>query len=144
MIKKTSVKINHLIKQKLWLLSEGNCFRNQMINLCAFQQLTKEKEVSFEYESGSLETLIKMVDTEGGATLIPELAAIEMRKKQQSQIKDIDDHEKPLREISLAYSRSFAKKRLIRYLEKSITENLPKQMLEAKGNVLSIYLPDRE
>ena len=48
---------------RLWLLEEGHCFRNQVFNLC---QLKKQEPSSFSYEAGSIETLINLVDHNKG------------------------------------------------------------------------------
>ena len=42
------------------------------MNLCEMRG-TQHKNLPFDFESNSLETLMKIVDREGGFTLIPEL-----------------------------------------------------------------------
>ncbi len=138
-LSKKAISIEELINHKLWLLNEGNCFRDQTINLCASDQINNN-EISFEYESGSLNTLIKMVDIEGGATLIPELAVLDLDKEKVKQVRDIKSTKIPLREVSIVYSRRQAKKRIIKHLKKSIMDNVPQSMIEAKGEVLDIYV----
>lgn len=64
-----SISIEQLQNMRPWLLSQGNCLRTQMINFCNL----KSSEVnSWSYEGGSLSLLVKMVQQEGGYTLIPE------------------------------------------------------------------------
>lgn len=46
---------------------------NQVVNLCEMSA-SQHKNLPFEFESNSLETLMRIVDVEGGFTLIPELA----------------------------------------------------------------------
>ena len=59
----------------LWLLEEGHCLRNQILNLCELRR--KELETSnLEYVTGSIETLKKMVDMNNGITILPELAIV--------------------------------------------------------------------
>jgi LysR family transcriptional regulator, hydrogen peroxide-inducible genes activator len=53
-----------------WLLSKGNCLRTQMIHFCGLKK--DETSLSWDYEGGNLELLIKMVDMNGGYTLVPE------------------------------------------------------------------------
>ncbi len=115
----------------IWLLSEGHCFRSQVLNLCTFQP---KKETSLSFESGSIETLCKLIDREGGFTLIPELAAEEM--SQQDQVKSFTN-EAPLREVSLVFSRRYTKEHIIKLLQKAIQEAVPLEMLDIqRGHIV--------
>lgn len=118
-----SISIQDLQQQSFWLLSQGHCFRDQVVNLCALNQ---QKNLPFEYESNSLEGLQRLVDKEGGFTLIPELATLP--KKQH--IQEIEAP-KPLREVSLVYVRNFAKRKVLQLLSDSIKAAVPPHMLEA-------------
>lgn len=71
-----AVPAAHLETRDMWMLTEGNCFRDQVINLCALRGNMPMHNL--KYESGSIETLRKMVDVEGGYTLMPELAVLEL------------------------------------------------------------------
>ncbi len=64
----TSIKTNQLMEQKPWLLSQGNCLRSQMMEFCKVNLDLKE---DWSFEGGNIELLIKMVDINGGYTLIP-------------------------------------------------------------------------
>lgn len=58
----------NLPPEQMWILKEGHCIPNGGINLC------EDKEIGNHiYEAGSIDTLIKIVDRNGGYTIIPEL-----------------------------------------------------------------------
>lgn len=118
----------HLLEDKLWLLSEGNCFRNQAINLCS-THARYNKHLSFDYESGSLETLKRIVDLEGGATILPEWAS-EMLCEGSFQNIRVFKNDNSVREISLVYTRNFAKARLLKVLEEMVKASVPSTLLE--------------
>ena len=122
--KMLSIQQADVASPDLWLLSEGHCFRSQMLNLCSYQQ-GKEHDLPFNYSSGSLETIKKIVDVEGGFTLLPELA----REENSKGIRHFEPPV-PLREVSLIYSRNFVKKRLLELLSAEIKESVPKEMLD--------------
>lgn len=130
---KSEIPSDALIGEDLWLLNEGHCFRNQMINLCKFRQDAPSKALlPFEYESGSIEALKRLVDKEGGFTLLPELAL----PQKQDNIKSLGPAP-PLREVSLAYVRNFAKTRLLELLKEEIIDSLPQEMLNPqRGQVV--------
>ncbi|WP_114313850.1 hydrogen peroxide-inducible genes activator [Thermus caldifontis] len=53
-----------------WILSEGHCFRDQVLSVC---RPSRERR-KVEFQSGDLETLILLVEEVGGLTLLPEVA----------------------------------------------------------------------
>ena len=60
----------------LWLLSEGHCFRDQVLQACG--RAPENGSVHPQFESGSLETLVHLVRHSGGMTLLPALATHHM------------------------------------------------------------------
>lgn len=137
-VQENYIEIDQLLDNKLWLLEEGNCFRNQTFNLCNIDQV-KYKDIHFRYESGNLQTLMKMVDFEGGATLIPQLAADDLSEERKERLRFIS-RSHPVREVSTVYSRKFGKLDLIRRLQEEIRASLPSEILNnAAENVVGIY-----
>jgi LysR family hydrogen peroxide-inducible transcriptional activator len=116
------------------LLSDGHCFRDQVINLCSFVG-TADSPLPFHFEAGSLETLMNIVDKEGGMTLIPELAKLNMSEKKLGNVKSFTNF-KPLREVSLVYSRHFAKYKLINLLWREIREAIPSEFQDEKRGTI--------
>ena len=108
----------------LWLLSEGHCFRNQMLRICASGQ-NQCVYPNIRFESGSLETLIKLVNTNSGFTLLPQMAVDGLTSEETAR--HIRPFAKPVptREVSLVYNRSFLKETIINALETCIIDNLP-------------------
>lgn len=129
-----SIDVEQMKHKRIWLMSNGNCFRNQVVNLCELKE--DKDEAKFKYESASIETLIKLVENEGGITLIPELAANAMTPRRQLSVKPFK-HINPVREVSLITNRIFVKKRMIEALEEGIKKSLPKDMLaRERGEVV--------
>lgn len=94
--KKKYLEHEDIMRDDIWMLSKGNCFRNQIINICANPIKLNEQ---LKYESGSIETLKKMVEMEGGFTLLPELAILELSAKKINQVALGSKRPKPLREV---------------------------------------------
>jgi len=124
---KEKIKVSDIAMPEIWLLSDGHCFRHQVINLCSFKGASNEK-LPFHFEAGSLETLMNIIDKEGGITLIPELASVEMPESRHKHVRRFSDVT-PLREVSLVYSRHFAKNKLVDLLWKEIFQSMPKELL---------------
>ncbi|HPF51679.1 MAG TPA: LysR substrate-binding domain-containing protein [Draconibacterium sp.] len=120
------ITLQDIATPEIWLLSDGHCFRDQVINLCNYLG-TDDSHLPFHFEAGSLETLMNIVDREGGLTLIPELAKATMSQKRAYNVKNFTTI-KPLREVSLVYSRHFAKHKLINLLWKEMKEVIPTEL----------------
>ncbi len=128
------ITLQDIATPEIWLLSDGHCFRDQVINLCSYLGTT-DSQLPFHFEAGSLETLMNIVDHEGGLTLIPELAKATMSKKRAYNVKHFTSI-KPLREVSLVYSRHFAKHKLINLLWSVMREAVPKELQEAERGTI--------
>ncbi|BDD09250.1 transcriptional regulator [Fulvitalea axinellae] len=128
LIGKNKVDIEEIDTEELWLLAEGHCFRNQVINLCP-SNTNVGKHSNFQYESGSLETLKKIVDTEGGSTLLPDLATTDIRRHHPERLKPIGSIH-PFREVSLIHNKNFAKTKLLDLLINTIKTTIPNRMLQ--------------
>lgn len=120
------ITLHDIATPEIWLLSDGHCFRDQVINLCSYLG-TADSQLPFHFEAGSLETLMNIVDREGGITLIPELAKDSMSPERIQNVRSFTNI-KPLREVSLVYSRHFAKHKLINLLWREIVDSIPEKM----------------
>jgi LysR family hydrogen peroxide-inducible transcriptional activator len=81
----------------------------------------------FEYEAGSIETLRRLVDTNDGITIIPELATLDMSSKHQKYLRYFKSPA-PVREVSIATHRNYVKRRLVQALRKEILAAIPEKV----------------
>ncbi|MFZ9388825.1 MAG: LysR substrate-binding domain-containing protein [Chitinophagaceae bacterium] len=121
---KKYILANEIDPNKLWLLEEGHCFRSQVLNLC---ELRKNTDFHFQYETGNIETLKRMVAKSDGLTILPELAVMEMDRKQRLLVKRLKQPS-PAREVSLVTHRDHIKTKLIRALREEILGVIPATM----------------
>lgn len=122
-----AVPAANLETRDMWMLTEGNCFRDQVINLCALGGNMPMHNL--KYESGSIETLRKLVDVEGGFTLLPELAALELPVRESRRVRHFLEPV-PMREISLVTVRSAAKGNLLARVREVMRRELPESLLD--------------
>lgn len=128
------LEMNHIPMDHLWVLKEGHCLRNQVIRLCEF-----DSGFSSIYEAGSIDTLIKIVDTNGGYTIIPELHIDLLSEQQKANVRPIVNPE-PNREISLVVRNDYVKERLLNVIAKNISDVIPENMLNERLKKFSIKL----
>lgn len=122
---------------KLWLLEEGHCFRSQILNLCELRKVGS-KNKNLEYESGSFETLRRMVELNDGITVLPQLATYDLNSNQQQLVRRFRNPA-PMREVSMVVHRDFVKKRLIDVLKTEIMNSVPDKIrLNKNKNVIPV------
>jgi LysR family transcriptional regulator, hydrogen peroxide-inducible genes activator len=115
---KKEIEITDLNLDELLVLQDGHCFKNGILNLCQNQISTNKN--SFQLESGSFETLIKLADEGLGTTLLPYLHTLDLKEKDHAKIKHFKEP-KPAREVSLIFSKSELKIHIIDALRATIT-----------------------
>lgn len=108
---------------EMWLLREGHCFRSQAVNICG-EDLTPQ-DARFKFESGSLETLKRIVEKQYGYTLLPELATLDLAEDQYEKYVRRFNNPQPVREVSLILHRGYMKRKLVDLLKASILESVP-------------------
>lgn len=109
--------------EDMWLLQEGHCFRSQAVSICGEEK--RDTKPGLRFESGSLETLRRIVEKQYGYTLLPELATLELSEDLYNQHVRTFRNPQPVREVSIVLRRSFMKRRLVGLLQQSILEAIP-------------------
>ena len=122
-----------LENSELWLLNEGHCFREQVLNICQ----NRNFDNILNYQSGSLEALKRMVDKQGGITLLPELATLDLPPADRKKLRTFKKPT-PFREVSLVMKRDFLKRRIIEALQKEIIDHLPENMKRREENEIQV------
>lgn len=105
-LSESEINTDQLRELHPWLLSSGNCLRNQMISFC---QLKNESDThAWNYEGGNMDLLLSMVEQYGGYTLIPFHHHVSHEKKKNlKRIISPGFHQHPAREIiAVSPSRS--------------------------------------
>jgi len=118
---------------RVWMLNEGNCLRNQVLNLCSKHLEKLQENRPYRYESGNVETLRKMVDRNGGITILPELATFEFNDEGMDYVRYFEEPE-PVREVALITNDHFVRLSVLQTLIDGILEIIPEKMRVQKKN----------
>jgi len=127
------ISTNDMPLEQLWVLEEGHCLRNQVFNFC------ENKIHSAVYEAGSIDTLVKIVDMNGGYTVIPELHVDLLSEKQKLNLRKIVRPE-AIREISLIVRDDYVREGLMNVIADTIKQIIPQHMLDARLKKFAIKL----
>ncbi len=105
-----------------WLLEDGHCIKDQIMSYCSLQN--KDNQLSnLRFQSHSFETLLNMVDSFGGLTILPELYIQNLPDEFQSRIMEFEKPY-PVREVSLIAYRTEVKSNLGKELAEKIRETV--------------------
>jgi len=130
---KRTIKPEDIAMERIWLLNEGHCMRNQIINLCSESVEKMQAERPYRYESSNVETLRRMVEKNGGMTILPELATLDFSEDQSDNLRYFEDPE-PVREISLVTNDHFVRDSILQSLMDEILKLVPEKMRVQKKN----------
>ncbi len=135
--RKKKIRQADLKLAEIWLLNKGNCFRDQVLNICSEGSDTDEIADHIRFESGNLETLKNMVLTSSGYTILPHLAVEQLSAKRKKLIREFYPPV-PTREVSLVYGRRVLRKRIIDALEDEISSVLPAELRALERRKLEV------
>lgn len=123
--KKDSIKEEELDINEIWLLNKGNCFRDQVLNICS-----QNREITnpINFESGNFETLKNMVLTGVGYTILPYLAVKQLPTNHKKLIRNFQKPV-PTREVSLVFAKDCLKSRIVDALEEEILGLVPDELV---------------
>jgi LysR family hydrogen peroxide-inducible transcriptional activator len=112
-----NIDVNELEVDDILLLEDGHCFKDSVLNLCRSYRSNSSR--SFQLQSGSFDTLIKLSKEGLGMTLIPYLQTLDLSEKDQEFLREFKTPP-PAREVSLLYHKSQLKMQLIEALKATI------------------------
>ena len=137
LMKKSKISQDDLNVNDFLLLKEGHCLRDQTLSVCKTSKNDwVEKNNKVIFESGNLETLIKLVEQKFGMTLLPYLAVKYIReKKKLSQIKEFSDPV-PKREIGFIFSNTFIKMHFLDAIREEILNVIPEELKQNKKGLV--------
>jgi LysR family hydrogen peroxide-inducible transcriptional activator len=110
---KKTISQRDLMDEKLLLLEEGHCMREQALSLCKTMKMTERHN----FRATSLETLRHMITAGVGMTLMPKLAC-HFESKTVSYLPF--QHPKPVRTVGLYWRESSAKDIVLREIAMQI------------------------
>ncbi len=123
----TSFTVSDIDLERLWLMEEDHCLRNQVGKICELRQ-QKKINGNLIYSCGSIFTLIEMVKKNKGVTLLPRLAIANNAQINTKYTYPILDPV-PVRKIGIITHKSYIQKRiltkLIQIIKNAVADFLP-------------------
>jgi LysR family hydrogen peroxide-inducible transcriptional activator len=123
------IRTSDITGERLWLLDEGHCFRDQLVRFC---QMETVKVNQMAYHLGSMETFMRMVESGKGITFIPELAVSQLNEEQKKLVRPFAIP-RPTRQVVLVTNKDFIRHSLLCVLKEEIKAAVPKEMLSLQS-----------
>ena len=120
LFERSNIRFEDIDMNDLIMLSRGNCMRDQIIELC---EARRGLPTHYYFESGSLDTLMRIVDCTSCMTIIPEMALEYIPASRKQQIKTLAKSATS-RRIAIAIRRTYVKTSIVSALEHTIMEKI--------------------
>ncbi len=137
LLKKKLIDDKELDIREAWLLKEGHCLRAQVLQLCQYRKQSGKGHLFFE--AGSLETLVNMVKSSTGFTVLPHLACQNLSETDKKQLRDFKGV-LPVRDVIFATGPLSMKASIEKSLVATIIKNIPKEIKKSdeKSEIIPI------
>lgn len=127
------ISMQEVSMEHIWVLEEGHCLRNQVLTIC------ENRLQSSVYEAGSIDTLVKIVDRNGGYTIIPELHVELLSENQKKNLRKIVRPE-AVREISLVIRNDYMREKMMNAVADCVKKIIPSSMIDQRLKRFAIKL----
>ena len=117
-------KPENLEHENMWIMKDAQCMRDSAFSFCKAR--TKGNHI---YEAGSIDTLIRIVDENGGFTIIPEMHLPFLTDKQRENIRKIEGNYLSQRRVSLYLKEDYIRQRMLNTIVDTLKAFMPKEML---------------
>lgn len=105
-------------------MKEAQCLRDSAFSFCKAR--SKGQHI---YEAGSIDTLVRIVDTNGGFTIIPEMHLAFLSEAQRKNVRKIEGDYLSQRRISLYIREDCIKERMLNTIVDCMKEFMQSQMM---------------
>lgn len=118
--KQAKISPKVLNDETLLLLGNGNCLRDQVLQIC--KPSTTISNISNQIISSSLETIKYMVEMNIGVSILPKIAQINLPS--DLIVKPFGASKKPARTLSIVTRKNFPRKSLVELVKKQLITQL--------------------
>ncbi|MEX1362236.1 MAG: LysR substrate-binding domain-containing protein [Nannocystaceae bacterium] len=123
--------VEQLPTRELIVMTEGHCLRTQVLDLCELGE--DAQDVGFQLETGSMSTLVRMLDKGPWFTVLPELALDELDERARRERVFEFAGPRPYREVGLVFRRRTYRAGLREVVAAAIVESVPLKWRRRSG-----------
>lgn len=117
-------KPEHLEHESMWIMKDAQCLRESAFSFCKAR--TRGNRI---YEAGTIDTLIRIVDENGGFTIIPEMHLPFLTESQRANVRSIEGDYLSQRRVSLYIKANYIRSRMLNTITDTLKSFMPKGMM---------------
>lgn len=121
--------------ENMWVMKEAQCLRDSAFSFCKAR--AKGRNI---YEAGNIETLIRIVDLNGGYTIIPEMHLPMLSEAQRTNVRRIEGDYLSQRRVSLYIRHDYIRQSMLNTIADTLRRFIPRDMLEPQIEKFGIRL----
>lgn len=120
-------KPENLEHENMWIMKDAQCLRDSAFSFCKARN--KGRRI---YEAGSIDTLVRIVDENGGFTIIPEMHLPLLSEHQRANVRRIEGDYLSQRRVSLYIKGDFIRERMLNTVTDTLKLFMPEKMMEER------------
>lgn len=117
----------NLEHENMWIVKDSQCLRRSAFSFC--KERARGRRV---YEAGNIETLVRIVDENGGYTIIPEMHLPMLRDEQRANVRRIDGDHLSMRQVSMYIKDDYVRQKMIDSVVDALLKSIPTEMFEPR------------
>lgn len=123
--KLTAFRLEDLSHENMWIMKEAQCQRESAFSFCKTREYGKRI-----YEAGNIDTLVRIVDENGGFTIIPQMHLPFLSPRQQANVRPLDGDKASFRKISLYIRSDYVREKMLNTVASTFLKFMPEEMIE--------------
>ena len=128
-------KPENLEHENMWIMRDAQCLRESAFSFCKARD--KGRHI---YEAGTIDTLIRIVDENGGFTIIPEMHLPLLDERQRANVRRIDGDHLSQRSVSLYIRHDYVRERTINTVTDTLKLIIPEKMIAERVRKYGVKL----
>ena len=109
----------------MWVMKEAQCLRESAFSFCKARETGKRI-----YEAGNIETLVRVVDANGGFTIIPEMHLPLLSERQRQNVRPLTGDCMSMRKVSMYIRHDYVRTKVLNSIVATMIKVVPKRMLD--------------
>lgn len=127
------IRTEQLPLEELIVMTEGHCLRTQVLDVCALQRREARPSAGFQLETGSISTLVRMLDKGPWFSVLPELALEELPPKVRRERVFQFTKPRPYREVGVVFRRPHYREGVRDAMAKAVVKGVPAAWLRERA-----------
>lgn len=114
-----------LSHHNMWIMKEAQCQRESAFSFCKARDTGRRV-----YEAGNIDTLVRVVDENGGFTIIPEMHLPMLSPLQRENVKPLQADNHSMRRVAIYIRHDYIRQKMLNSIISTLKKIIPSHMLD--------------